>query len=246
VLHAEIKFVAAASLLVLDFTRSHDNAISSYHPCRRHIRVIQFPLNSNYMSKKYTIEIVGWSVKTTAHSLNAKQAKIVQEYAKANNIMLNDLLESMESVIDNYDHYDTNLWAFEASLLDDLNIYLEEEDGNEILKFTINETSGDIDKNHLDLLTYSALPKAESPNVLVYQEDNKGVIYGCIFESVSTPSPKDFTFKCGRLITPDGDLTFIQTFYFRGEELEEDYEFNSASNIGTTSRLFLRETNNKN
>ena len=192
------------------------------------------------MRKKYTIKLVGWSVKTTAHSLNVKQAKIVQEYAKANNIMLNDLLESMESVIDDYDHYDTNLWNFEAVLSDDLNIYLEDEDGNPILKFTISETSGDIDKNHLDLLTYSALPNAETPNVLVYQEDNKGVIYGCVFESVSTPSPEDFTFKYGRLITPDGDLTFIQTFYFRGEELEDDYEFSSASNIGTTSRLFLR------
>jgi hypothetical protein len=126
----------------------------------------------------------------------------------------------------------------EATLPDGLHLIVEDDQGRAILNCALPETGGDIGENQDDAPTYSALPNAETPNVLVYQEDNKGVIYGCVFESVATPSLKDFTFKYGRLITPDGDLTFIKTFYFRGKELDKDYEFSSTRNIGTTSRFF--------
>jgi hypothetical protein len=191
------------------------------------------------MKKTYTIKIAGVGIRVTAQSLDANQAKLIETYAKKENLTLNDLSESMEAVLNDYDHYDTNLWDMEATLPDGLHLIVEDDQGRAILNCALPETGGDIGQNEDDAPTYSALPNTENPNVLVYQEDNKGVIYGCVFESVSTPFPKDFTFKYGRLITPDDDLTFIKTFYFRGKELENDYEFSSARNIGTTSRLFL-------
>jgi hypothetical protein len=190
------------------------------------------------MKKTYTIKLAGVGIRVTAQSLDANQAKLIETYAKKENLTLNDLSESMEAVLNDYDHYDTNLWDMEATLPDGLHLIVEDDQGRAILNCALPETGGDIGENQDDAPTYSALPNAETPNVLVYQEDNKGVIYGCVFESVATPSLKDFTFKYGRLITPDGDLTFIKTFYFRGKELDKDYEFSSTRNIGTTSRFF--------
>lgn len=193
------------------------------------------------MSKEYTIKLAGWGIRATAQSLDTNQAQLVQAYAKKKNLALNDLSESMEAVLDDYDHYDTNLWDMEAPLPDGLHMIVEDDQGREILNCTLPETGGDIGQNQDDAPTYSALPNPETPNVLVYQEDNKGVIYGCVFESVATPTTKDFTFKYGRLITPNGNLTFIKTFYFMGKELENDYEFSSVNNIGTTSQLFKKK-----
>jgi hypothetical protein len=190
------------------------------------------------MSKPYTIKLAGVGIRVTAQSLDANQAKLLEDYAKKKNLTLNNLSESMEAVLNDYDHFDTNLWDMEATLQDGLHLIVEDDKGREILNCTLPETGGDIGQNQDDAPTYSALPNAVTPNVLVYQEDNKGVIYGCVFESVATPSLKDFTFKYGRLITPDGDLTFIESIYFMGKELDKDYEFSSARNIGTTSRFF--------
>ena len=69
-------------------------------------------------------------------------------------------------------------------------------------------------------------------------EENKGMVYGFTFESEEVPAPKDFSYIPGTIGTDYMDYDFVDKVFFKGNELEVDYDFQETNGKGVTVQLF--------
>jgi hypothetical protein len=96
----------------------------------------------------------------------------------------------------------------------------------------------EIDENY-ESIDYHGYPsEGENENVLLFMEENKGVVYGFNFESEETPTPADFSYIPGTIGTDYGDYDFIDKVFFKGSELEVDHNFQATNGKGVTVQLF--------
>ena len=127
-----------------------------------------------------------------------------------------------------------------------MNFVIEDEEGKEVLKFDIQDVESldnviDDYYTHNGFEEYSALPNQDGPNnILLMIDENKGGLYYMNFESDDIPTPHDFTFTNGCIVTPEGDCDYIDKILFKGVELEiEDYLDNSGK--ASTVELFTSD-----
>ena len=127
-----------------------------------------------------------------------------------------------------------------------MNFVIEDEEGKEVLKFDIQDVESldnviDDYYTHNGFEEYSALPNQDGPNnILLMIDENKGGLYYMNFESDDIPTPHDFTFTNGCIVTPEGDWDYIDKILFKGVELEiEDYLDNSGK--ASTVELFTSD-----
>ena len=121
-----------------------------------------------------------------------------------------------------------------------MNFVIEDEEGKEVLKFDIQDVESldnviDDYYTHNGFEEYSALPNQDGPNnILLMIDENKGGLYYMNFESDDIPTPHDFTFTNGCIVTPEGDWDYIDKILFKGVELEiDDYldNWGKSSNV---------------
>ena len=195
---------------------------------------------------KYKLEMYGWEVEATGHSLTDEQVKQIQDLMETNGYSelwesRNDLEE--EGIID--DLYNPDLFHVSRGL-DNSGLWfsLKDDKDNEVLRFEpsdmedIYEMLGD-SADDIPYEGYLAIPgegKNENiDNILVVIYENKGGICEYeMFESDELPTAKDFCVQHGDIATPDGDWDFISKVFYKGKDLEV---YNHLDNRGKASTI---------
>tara|TARA_B110000858_G_C17747445_1_gene448023 strand:+ start:65 stop:688 length:624 start_codon:yes stop_codon:yes gene_type:complete len=181
---------------------------------------------------KYKLEMYGWEVEATGHSITDEQVKDIQDLMETNGA--DELWEvrhdiEIEGIVD--DLYNPDLYHVSRGL-DNSGLWfsLRNEKDEEIMKFEpsdmsdIYEVLGDA-ADDIPYEGYLAIPgegdKSEVDNILSIFDENKGGIAEYeTFESDEVPTAKDFCLQTGDIGTPDGDWDFISKVFFKGKELE--------------------------
>jgi hypothetical protein len=181
---------------------------------------------------KYKLEMYGWEVEATGHSLTDEQVKSIQDLMEVNGV--DELWEvrhdiEIEGIVD--DLYNPDLYHVSRGL-DNSGLWFSLRDDNdkEVLRFEpsdmsdIYETLGD-SADDIPYEGYLAIPgegdKSKVNNILSIFDENKGGICEYeMFESDEVPTAKDFCVQNGDIGTPDGDWDFISKVFYKGKELE--------------------------
>lgn len=187
--------------------------------------------------KKYRLELYGWEVEATGHSLTDKQVEDIKSLMKKEEV--EELWEVRSEIEENEilnDWWSPDLFH-ETSPLDNsaLYCYLYEDDV-EITKWQFHdipsswEVIGDDKADELNSI-HCAIPEYIEgvDNVLCSFDENKGGLQDYEFESDTVPTPKDFYYTNGCIETPEGDWDYVDKLFFKGKELDvTDYGDNSG------------------
>jgi len=201
---------------------------------------------------KYKLEMYGWEVEATGHSLTDEQVKSIQGLMETNSV--DELWEirhdiENEGIVD--DLYNPDLYHVIRGLDNgSLWFLLKNEKDEEVLKFDLSDMSdiyevlGDA-ADDIPYEGYLVIPgegdKSEVDNILAIFDENKGGIAEYeSFESDEVPTAKDFCLQTGDIGTPEGDWDFISKVFFKGKELDV---YDHLDNRGKSSTVEIYRKN---
>lgn len=191
---------------------------------------------------KYQLKVYGWELNASAHQLTDQEVEDLREYQEDNGYDdLSEMAWDIETVVEDYEPYSTNMWVMDKPMDNDaLTFILSDENGNEISQFGLDEMTDhyEIDEDY-ESIDYKGYPtEGEEENILLFLEEGKGVVYGFNFESDEVPTPKDFSVTPGTIGTPEQDWDIIDKVFFKGKELEVDYDFQGTNGKALTVQLW--------
>lgn len=174
--------------------------------------------------EKYKLNCYGWSFEAVGKSLTDEQVSVILDTMKEQEAeSVSQIRFDLEELL-GIDIWDGELFHLSQAFDNNtMHFVVENEEGEEVLKFEINEMSDLPDDYYEDneFLDYDAFPKEDGPrNVYLSVDENKGGIYQMEFESDELPKPEDFTYTRGSIGTPNGDWDFVDKIRFKGNELE--------------------------
>lgn len=192
--------------------------------------------------KKYQLKVYGWELNASAHSLTEQEVQDVENYQEENGYDdLSELGWELESVIEGYEPFSTNMWVITKPFFNEkLTFTITDEDGAEVTKFSLDDITNhsDIDEN-LEGEVYQGYPvENKNENILLFLEENKGLVCGFNFESEEIPTSKDFSYLVGLIDTPDGDWNLVDKMFFKGIELEENFDYQDTTGKALTVQLW--------
>lgn len=192
--------------------------------------------------KKYQLKVYGWELNASAHSLTEQEVQDVENYQEENGYDdLSELGWELESVIEGYEPFSTNMWVITKPFFNEkLTFTITDEDGAEVTKFSLDDimNHSDIDEN-LEGEVYQGYPvENKNENILLFLEENKGLVCGFNFESEEIPTSKDFSYLVGLIDTPDGDWNLVDKMFFKGIELEENFDYQDTTGKALTVQLW--------
>jgi hypothetical protein len=178
---------------------------------------------------KYTLNTYGWSGEFIGSSLTKEQTNQI-ELLKENRQV--DELGEIRFDIDDMDILDGDLLHINK-LFHNGTSYFEviNSDGEIVLKFGIE----DIEPLDIDIDSYEVYP-TEKVDVFFTLDENKGGYCGYDFESDNIPLVKDFSFTHTTVDTPEGFWDIIESFLFKGENLEI---YNHLDSVGKSSEVYI-------
>ena len=194
--------------------------------------------------KKYKLNSYGWSMEAIGKSLTNEEVLKTEELIKEKG---SEFIWEVRFDID--DLFEMDIWdgdLFHISKAFDNNtayFVIEDEEGKEVLNFEIKDFA-ELDESYYEnneFLEYDAFGNLEeNKNVYVSIDENKGGMFLMEFESEEIPTEKDFTYTTGSIVTPEGDLDFIDKIFFKGQELEiVDYLDNSGK--ASTFKIYTHD-----
>lgn len=183
------------------------------------------------MSQSYTVKVSGWELNGSAHSLTKEQVKQLKDYQEEMGIEdLNDIGFGLEDVIEDYYPFDTNMWVISKPFEIPNNTYFTVDNENDVtvLEFPLSKIESRNEDND-PLFEYpeshQGYPMEDNnEDILLFMEENKGLVCEFKFYSNEPPKLEDFTYVPNFVETPDGDWEYIETLYFKNKELEMSYE----------------------
>ena len=191
---------------------------------------------------KYQLKVYGWELNASAHSLTNEQVEDLKEYQEENgHDDLSEMAWEIETVVDEYEPFSTNMWVIDVPMENDrLSFILEDENGQEISTFNLDNMT-----DHYEIVedyegkNYNGYPEeGGDENILLFLEENKGIVYSFNFESEEVPTAKDFSYIRGSIDTPEGDWDFVDKVFFKGTELEVDFDSQDTRGKALTVQLW--------
>lgn len=191
---------------------------------------------------KYQLKVYGWELNGSAHSITDQQVEDIKQYQEENGYDdLSEMAWELETVVEGYEPFSTNMWVIDKPMDNDrLTFVIADENGEDITTFNLDEMTDhyEIDENY-ESVDYHGFPsEGEYKNILLFLEENKGLVYGFNFESEEVPTPKDFSYIPSTIGTEDGDWDLIDKVFFKGKELEVDYDFQETRGKALTVQLW--------
>ena len=199
---------------------------------------------------KYTLVIAGWELNASGHKLTNEEVEKLKNHMSENDI---DDLSSMgfdiEEVLD-YEVFDTNMWVMDKPLSNGtilFMLYKSDDMETRILEFEEKDLTDhyEIDEDADYGQTFNGFPlEGSEENIILWLEENKGWVCDFEFESDEIPTAKDFSTIGGCIETPDGDWDFIDKVFFKGKELEMDFNHQETRGKSLTIELWTLENSN--
>ena len=190
----------------------------------------------------YKLIVHGWELNASAQSITDQQVQELNEYQEENGQDdLSEMAWELETVIEGYEPFSTNMWVIDVPMDNDrLSFILENEEGEEVTTFNLDDMTDhyEIDENYEGQSKNAYPEEGAEENILLFLEENKGVVYGFNFESEEVPTAKDFSYVRGSIDTPDGDWDFVDKVFFKGKELEVDFDFQDTRGKALTVQLW--------
>jgi hypothetical protein len=205
---------------------------------------------------KYNLLLGGYGIDGSAHVLTSEEVKKIRDFKEeAGYESLVDIYTELPMLLDEYDHYDTNYWVTSSPLATpSLRFVLVDENEQVVWEVKMEELS----KTFMDDFEYpenaddstkiiDAYPYDEKPNILLVYEEVKGTLVDFSLESDETPKPSDFAMTVQSMETPEYELELVDKVFFKGGELERQYEQEHYWGKGMNVELFtLEDLDNKN
>jgi hypothetical protein len=205
---------------------------------------------------KYNLILGGYGIDGSAHVLTSEEVKKIRDFKEeAGYESLVDIYTELPMLLDEYDHYDTNYWVTSSPLATpSLRFVLVDENEQVVWEVKMEELS----KTFMDDFEYpenaddstkiiDAYPYDEKPNILLVYEEVKGTLVDFSLESDETPKPSDFAMTVQSMETPEYELELVDKVFFKGGELERQYEQEHYWGKGMNVELFtLEDLDNKN
>lgn len=184
---------------------------------------------------QYKLILGGYGFDGSAHVLtDAEVQKLRDSVEQKGYNSLDDLYSELTELLENYDYYETNYWSTQTALASDNLIFcLYDQDENVIWEAKFEELTPTFDEDcgfifPEDADDYSkeidAYPHEGKENLLLVYEIIKGTLLGFIIESEEQPKPSDFSCTVQSLETPNDDYELVDKMFFKGTQLERDYE----------------------
>lgn len=205
---------------------------------------------------KYNLLLGGYGIDGSAHVLTSEEVKKIRDFKEeAGYESLVDLYSDLPMLLDDYDHYDTNYWVTSSPLATpSLRFVLVDENEQVVWEAKLEELS----KTFMDDFEYpedaddntkiiDAYPYDEKPNILLVYEEVKGTLVDFSVESDEVPKPSDFAVTGQSMETPEYELELVDKVFFKGGELERQYEQEHYWGKGMNVELFtLEDLDNEN
>jgi hypothetical protein len=190
----------------------------------------------------YQLKIFGWELNASAHSITDQEVEDIKQFQEDNGYDdLSEMAWDLESVVEGYEPFSTNMWVMDKPMDNDALLFVvTDEDETEICRFELNEMTDhyEIEDNY-ESVDYQGYPvEGKEENILLFLEEGKGLVYGFNFESDEVPTPKDFSYIPGTIGTPEQDWDIIDKVFFKGKELEVDYDFQGTVGKALTVEIW--------
>jgi len=205
---------------------------------------------------KYKLNVNGYCMEGNAHTLTPEEVQKVQDFQKENfHDKLSEMYPYFPDILDDFEHGLPNWWMASRPYVNDRLTFTLRDENDQVVweckwdeledPYTLDEKYG-LPSNFEELIeVLDAYPHEGHENILCIIEDVKGSICTYIIESDEQPQPKDFGFMAHSLESPVFGYEFMDKMFYKGQELEKDYDDEWLTGKSLDIYLFtLEDVNN--
>jgi hypothetical protein len=198
---------------------------------------------------KYKLLVNGLGIDGSAHSLTDEEVQNILSFKEKEGYQkLNEMYSDLPEILDDYDHYETNYWVTTTALdTESLHFVLVSENDEVVWDAKIKELdltmenfeySEDAEDHAKEIDAY---PYEGRENILLVYETIKGTMFALEFESEEDPKPSDFAVTSQSMETPNYEEALISKVFFKGQELERNYDEENYRGKNLTIELFTMD-----
>jgi hypothetical protein len=198
---------------------------------------------------KYKLLVNGFGIDGSAHSLTDEEVQNILSFKEKEGYQkLNEMYSDLPVILDDYDHYETNYWVTTTALdTESLHFVLVSENDEVVWDVNVNEL--DLTMENFDYpedaedhaKEIDGYPHEGIENILLVYETIKGTMFGLEFESDEEPKPSDFAVTSQSMETPNYEEALISKVFFKGQELERNYDEENYRGKNLTIELFTMD-----
>lgn len=198
---------------------------------------------------KYKLLVNGFGIDGSAHSLTDEEVQNILSFKEKEGYQkLNEMYSDLPEILDDYDHYQTNYWVTTTTLdTESLHFVLVSENDEVVWDAKIDELDKLMEnfeypedaEDHAKEI--DAYPHEGRENILLVYETTKGTMFGLEFESDEEPKPSDFAVTSQSMETPNYEEALISKVFFKGQELERNYDEENYRGKNLTIELFTMD-----
>jgi hypothetical protein len=198
---------------------------------------------------KYKLLVNGLGIDGSAHSLTDEEVQNILSFKEKEGYhKLDEMYSDLPVILNDYDHYETNYWVTTTALdTESLHFVLVSE--NDEVVWDVNVNDLDLTMENFDYpedaedhaKEIDGYPHEGRKNILLVYETIKGTMFGLEFESDEEPKPSDFAVTSQSMETPNYEEALISKVFFKGQELERNYDEENYRGKNLTIELFTMD-----
>jgi hypothetical protein len=198
---------------------------------------------------KYKLLVNGYGLDGSAHTLTEEEVqKILSFKEKEGYKNLDEMYMDLPEILEDYDHYTTNYWVTTTSIAtESLHFVLVSENDDVIWDAKLEELDRMMEnfqypenaEDHVKEI--EAYPHDGKENILLVYETVKGTMFAIEIESEEGPKPTDFAVTIQSLETPKYEEELVSKVFFKGQEMERNYDEEAFRGKSLTVELFTMD-----
>jgi hypothetical protein len=198
---------------------------------------------------KYKLLVNGYGLDGSAHTLTDEEVQTILSFKeKEGHKTLDEMYMDLPEILEDYDHYMTNYWVTTTAIDSErLHFVLVDEQENvvwdvkqdEMDRFMENFEYPENADEHIKEI--DAYPHEGKENILLVYETVRGTMFGFDIESDEQPKPSDFAVTGQSMETPNYEEQLIDKVFFKGQEMERNYDEETYRGKSLTVELFTMD-----
>jgi len=198
---------------------------------------------------KYQLLVNGYGLDGSAHTLTDEEVQTILSFKEKEGYKtLDEMYMDLPEILEDYDHYMTNYWVTTTAIDSErLHFVLVDEQENvvwdvkqdEMDRFMENFEYPENADDHIKEI--DAYPHEGKENILLVYETVKGTMFSFNIETDEQPKPSDFAVTGQSMETPNYEEQLIDKVFFKGKELERNYDEEHFWGKSLTVELFTMD-----